>query len=100
MPATKVGPTCCGSRVRTASRRRPCVSVFIPLHDTNPLKSIDHQYVTFALIALNVAVFVIFQTGWGIALENETAALFPATPADLLGPTAKTVISPTFPMPE
>ena len=74
--------------------------MFIPLHDTNPLKSIDHQYVTFALIALNVAVFVIFQTGWVIPLENENAAMFAVIPADLLGPTAKTVISPTFPMPE
>ena len=29
--------------------------MFIPLHDTNPLKRIRYQYVTVALIVLNVA---------------------------------------------
>ena len=32
--------------------------MFIPLHDTNPLKRIDYQYVTVALIVLNVAIYL------------------------------------------
>ena len=33
--------------------------MFIPLHDTNPLKKIRFQYVTVGLIALNVAIYAI-----------------------------------------
>ncbi|MEO0672492.1 MAG: hypothetical protein AAFZ05_10755, partial [Pseudomonadota bacterium] len=32
--------------------------MFVPLHDDNSLKRIPFQYVTVALIAINVAVFV------------------------------------------
>ena len=59
--------------------------MFIPLHDTNPLKRIDYQYVTVALIALNVAIFVIFQTGWVIPLDEENTAAFAVIPAELMG---------------
>ena len=34
--------------------RDQCVAVFIPLHDTNPLKRIRFQYVTVALIVTAV----------------------------------------------
>ena len=45
--------------------------MFVPLHDTNPLKKIRFQYVTAGLIGLNVLVYVIFQTGWFIPLADE-----------------------------
>ena len=45
--------------------------MFVPLHDTNPLKSIDYQYVTVSLIVLNIAIYLIFQTGWFIPLDEE-----------------------------
>ena len=48
--------------------------MFVPLHDTNPLKRIDFQYVTVGLILLNVAIFVIFQTGWVVPLDDENTA--------------------------
>jgi len=57
--------------------------VFVPLHDTNPLKSIDYQYVTVSLIVLNIAVYLIFQTGWFIPLDEENLAAFAAIPAEL-----------------
>jgi membrane associated rhomboid family serine protease len=74
--------------------------VFIPLHDTNPLKSIDYQYVTVAIIALNVVIYLVFQSGWVIPLDDENAAVFAVIPAELMGSSAKSVISPSFPLPE
>ena len=58
--------------------------MFVPLHDTNPLKKIRFQYVTVGLIALNVAVFAIFQTGWFIPLAEEDVTAFAVVPAQLL----------------
>ena len=52
--------------------RRACPSVH-PLHDTNPLKSIDYQYVTVSLIVLNIAIYVIFQTGWVVPSTRRTS---------------------------
>ena len=67
--------------------------MFVPLHDTNPLKRIDFQYVTVALILLNVAIFVVFQTGWVVPLDEENTAAFAVIPAKLMegGPDAGTV---------
>ncbi|MGH6826539.1 rhomboid family intramembrane serine protease [Methyloceanibacter sp.] len=59
--------------------------MFVPLHDTNPLKSIDYQYVTVSLIVLNIAIYLIFQTGWFIPLDEENLAAFAAIPAELMG---------------
>jgi membrane associated rhomboid family serine protease len=61
--------------------------VFVPLHDTNPLKKIRFQYVTVGLIALNVAIYVIFQTGWFIPLADEDVTAFAVVPAKLLAST-------------
>ena len=36
--------------------------MFVPLHDTNPLKSISFQYVTVGLIALNAVLYLLFGT--------------------------------------
>ncbi len=58
--------------------------MFIPLHDTNPLKRIRFQYVTVALIVLNVAIYVIFISGWLVAPNEEEAASFAVIPAKLM----------------
>ncbi|MGE3529695.1 MAG: hypothetical protein AB7G54_09715, partial [Methyloceanibacter sp.] len=58
--------------------------MFIPLHDTNPLKRIHFQYVTVALIVLNVAVYVIFISGWVLSPNEEEAASFAVIPAKLM----------------
>jgi hypothetical protein len=58
--------------------------VFVPLHDTNPLKRINYQYVTVALIVLNVAIYVIFLSGWVIPLDDENTAAFAVIPAKLM----------------
>jgi membrane associated rhomboid family serine protease len=59
--------------------------MFIPLHDDTPLKVIRLQYVTLAIIALNVLVFLL--TG---AMQSEetlfyTAAGFGVVPVELTG---------------
>ena len=76
--------------------------MFVPLHDTNPLKRIDFQYVTVGLILLNVAIFVVFQTGWVIPLDEEKAAAFAVIPAKLMegSPDAGTVFASGAFMPE
>ena len=58
--------------------------MFVPLHDTNPLKKIRFPYVTVALIALNVGAYAILQTGWFIPLEDEDLSAFAVVPALLL----------------
>lgn len=58
--------------------------MFIPLHDTNPLKHIRFQYVTVALIALNIAIYVIFISGWFVPPDEEEVATFAVIPAKLL----------------
>jgi len=75
--------------------------VFVPLHDTNPLKSIDYQYVTVSLIVLNIAIYLIFQSGWFIPLDEENLAAFAAIPAELMGQGLgdETIMSP-FMVPE
>jgi membrane associated rhomboid family serine protease len=77
--------------------------VFVPLHDTNPLKRIDYQYVTVALIVLNVAIYVIFLSGWVIPLDDEDTAAFAVIPAKLMGSSladAAGLAPGAFPFPE
>ncbi|ODR96296.1 rhomboid family intramembrane serine protease [Methyloceanibacter stevinii] len=62
--------------------------MFVPLHDTNPLKKISFPYVTVGLIALNVAVYVVLQTGWVVPLEDEDLSAFAVVPAQFLANTA------------
>jgi membrane associated rhomboid family serine protease len=58
--------------------------VFVPLHDTNPLKSIRFQYVTVGLIVLNVLIYAIFQTGWFIPVGDEDVTALAVIPAKLM----------------
>ncbi len=78
--------------------------MFVPLHDVNPLKRIRYQYVTVGIIALNVAVFVLFQTTLIFPNTEDTALGFAVVPADLMqhGPLlGGQVAAPLgFPMPE
>ena len=47
--------------------------MFIPLHDANSLKHIKHQYVTFALIAANIVVYLF--TSFGSEYTAQVAAV-------------------------
>jgi membrane associated rhomboid family serine protease len=53
--------------------------VFIPISDDNPLRSIHFQWVTIGLIAANVAVFALQNTGLG----PTAAASFAIVPSEL-----------------
>lgn len=55
--------------------------MFVPIHDTNPLKRIPYQYMTVALIVVNVAVYIVFQSGWFFSLDDRVAA-FALVPAE------------------
>lgn len=61
--------------------------MFVPLHDTNPLKKIRFQYVTVGLIAVNVLIYVILQTGWFIPLGDEDVTAYAVIPAKLMAGT-------------
>ena len=54
--------------------------MFVPLHDENALKSIPFQYVTIALIVVNVIVFAIKMLG----LPEAAIASFAVIPAELV----------------
>ena len=54
--------------------------MFVPLHDDNRLTSIRYQYVTVALIAINIVVYLFEQTNAGNAL----LASFALIPGELL----------------
>lgn len=51
--------------------------MFIPLYDHNPLRHVRRQFVTWGLIALNVAVFVLIQGGglWQPAMQAAALSL-------------------------
>jgi membrane associated rhomboid family serine protease len=68
--------------------------VFIPLHDTNPLKRIRFQYVTVALITLNIAIYVMLVSGWIIPPNEEEATSFAVIPAKLMAD--ETSVGPIF----
>jgi membrane associated rhomboid family serine protease len=53
--------------------------MFVPLHDENTLKTIRFQYVTFAIIVINVIVFLFEQAG----MEQAAIAGFALIPGEL-----------------
>ena len=77
--------------------------MFVPIHDRNPLKTIRYQYVTVGLIAVNVFVYFVFETGWFVG-SDEQAMAFGLIPAQLLQASPlepiKAVIPPPVAMPE
>ena len=54
--------------------------MFVPLHDENTLKSIRFQFVTIALIAINILVFIFEMSG----IEDAVIASFAVVPNELL----------------
>jgi len=72
-----------------ASGKQESHSVFVPIYDINPLRRIKFAYVNIALIAINVAVFFLFQerdiwTGNGCGQATFSKA-FGIIPLQLLG---------------
>ena len=55
--------------------------MFVPIHDKNPLKRIPFQYVTVAIIVLDIALYAVFQSGWILPLDERMAA-FALIPAE------------------
>ncbi len=59
---------------------------FIPIYDTNPLRNIRHPWVTWGFIALNIAVYFIYQGGTFTGEATEASAYdFGLVPAYLNG---------------
>jgi membrane associated rhomboid family serine protease len=58
--------------------------MFLPLHDTNPIKHVQFPYVTYGLIALNAVVFL-FEALLPERVFNETTFLLGFVPVELLG---------------
>ena len=55
--------------------------MFVPVYDENPLRSIKFQYVTFGLVAINLAVFALQASG----MQAQMVASFGIVPLKLLG---------------
>ena len=58
--------------------------MFIPLYDINPLRTIRWPYVTYGLMLVTVASFVVFQSGLMIKADVASAASFGVIPAEFL----------------
>jgi membrane associated rhomboid family serine protease len=74
--------------------------MFVPLHDENTLKAIRFQYVTIALIAINVVVYLFEVSG----MEQAVIASFALVPKELfdtsllpIEPPAGSVVAPVVP---
>ncbi len=71
--------------------------MFVPLHDENTLKSIRFQWVTLALILINIVVYV-FET---VRLDEVAIASFAIIPKELfdtsLLPVATETVGPRYP---
>lgn len=59
--------------------------MFIPLYDDNPLRYFAFPFVTRLLVAVNVLVFVVFQSGLVLDTAKSAVILFGATPARVVG---------------
>lgn len=57
--------------------------MFIPIHDSNPLRRIETPYATRLLILLTVAVFVVFQSGLVAEPPEASLIAFAMIPAEL-----------------
>ncbi|GLK85367.1 rhomboid family intramembrane serine protease [Ancylobacter defluvii] len=55
--------------------------MLLPINDDNPLEGITHAYVTWALIAVNIAIFVLVQHGYRPEIDIATAFGYGAIPA-------------------
>lgn len=58
--------------------------MFVPLYDKNSLDAIHFQYVTVLLIAINVLVFVVYQSGLVLPADMAAATGFAVIPEELL----------------
>lgn len=68
--------------------------MFIPLKDTNPIEYIRFQFVTIALIIINVAIFFLFQSGLVYPVSEATWASFALVPSEFL---PEGLIGPSIP---
>ena len=59
--------------------------MFFALHDTLPMRRIRVAYVNWALLTVNIAIFLVFQSGWLLKAEPEFSAGFGMIPSVLLG---------------
>ncbi|MFG1477342.1 rhomboid family intramembrane serine protease [Xanthobacter sp. V4C-4] len=59
--------------------------MFVPIADINPLEHVRRPYVTYALIALNVAVYALLQQGFSGAPVEAGLISFGAIPAVVCG---------------
>lgn len=57
--------------------------MFVPLYDKNAVNNIHFQYVTFGLIALNVFIFVVYQSGLVYPADLAAASSFAVVPGQL-----------------
>ncbi len=58
--------------------------MFVPIHDQNPVKSIPFQFVTVLLIAINVLVFLVFQSNLVYPPNLQATTSFAVVPIELL----------------
>src|SRR5689334_21779229 len=68
------------SSARSTTHRNSANSMFLPLHDQNPIRHISFPYVTYGLIAINVLVFLVQLSHQPESAFNTFAITFAAIP--------------------
>lgn len=68
--------------------------MFVPLHDKNPIEHINFQFVTIALIIINISVFILFQSSLVIPNSEASWASFALVPNEFL---PEGLIGPSMP---
>ncbi|MCB1491496.1 MAG: rhomboid family intramembrane serine protease [Rhodobiaceae bacterium] len=58
--------------------------MFVPISDDNPLRHIEIHYVTLGLLAANVGIFLLFQSGLAVPAMEASAINFGFVPGEFL----------------
>lgn len=69
--------------LNTRPEKGDCL-LFIPLKDQNPLEHIHFQFVTVGLIILNIAIYILFQSGFVYPVSQASWASFALVPNEFL----------------
>lgn len=70
--------------------------VFLPVYDYNPLRYIKRPYVTWALLASNILIYFLFQSGLVWNLDDMLNRLFGFMPASILAGAGRPADVPTL----
>lgn len=58
--------------------------MFVPLKDSNPIEHIQFQFVTIGIIAANIIIYILFQSGFVYPVQEVVWASYALVPVELI----------------